>query len=263
MKRNLFVAVVLFSLSSVSSLIAQGQGEIQSPNPQNHVITVLRNGTVFAKPDVGILAMSIRSSAPIAEEAVAENGRKATNAESALAGLGFAPTGFKLTSVIFGEPGNSFRGLDSGANTVYEATQYIYVFFEGKDLADVAQLTTKSAAVMEALRKAGAVPANLAGPRVAAAPGGMILYTIKDSTQYERQALEIAIGRARDAAQDIAKGLDVHISGLRNVRAAALGGNYLPHSGIPYLEGLPYRFFSTKSNGVEISANATVDYNFK
>ena len=76
-------------------------------------------------------------------------------------------------------------------------------------------------------------------------------------------ALQIAVSRSREAAEEIAKGLNVQIAGVRNVKAGALGGNYLPHSGIPYLEALPYRFCSTKSDAVEISANATVDYNFK
>ena len=55
---------------------------------QDHVITVSRGGEAFAKPDLGILVMTIRSSAPIAEEAVAENGRKAKAVEAALAALG-------------------------------------------------------------------------------------------------------------------------------------------------------------------------------
>ena len=137
------------------------------------------------------------------------------------------------------------------------------MFFEAADLSDVAQLTEKSAAVIEALRKAGAVPGQYRGPPASQAQGGLIIYTIKDSATYERQALQQAIARARDAAQDIAKGTGVQITGLRNVTAGYLDGNYGPRSGLPSLEGLPYRFYSTKSDEVEIGANATVDYDFK
>jgi uncharacterized protein YggE len=80
---------------------AQGPNA-ESQSVQNHIITVSRSGEAYAKPDLGILIMSIRSSSPIADEAVAENGRKATAAQSALAGLGFAPTGYQVTSVTFG-----------------------------------------------------------------------------------------------------------------------------------------------------------------
>jgi uncharacterized protein YggE len=227
------------------------------------VITVGGNGTVFAKPDVGILAMTIRSSAPIAEEAVAENGRKAERVEKALAAHGYAPKGYKITSVVIGEAGGPRFGPGQPGFTVYEATQYVYVFFEGADLSDVAQLTVKSVAVIEGLRKAGAVPASLTGVRIPQAQGGLIIYAIKDSHEYERQALQQALGRARDAAEEIAKGMQVHITGVRNVGTGGLAGNYMPRSDLPYLEGLPYRFYSTKSDGVEISANVTVDYDFK
>jgi uncharacterized protein YggE len=213
--------------------------------------------------------MSIRSSGPIAEESVAENGRKAKAVEAALAKLGFAPKGYKITSVTFGQAGGPRFVPNQPEITAYEATQFVYVFFEGADLNDVGQLTEKSAAVIEALRKAGAVPANAGGPRLPTAQGAfiaqgaLIIYTIKDSAQYEKQALQQAIGRARDAAQDIAAGTGVQITGLRNVRSTFLYGNYGPRAGQISLEGLTYRWYSTTIDQVEIGANAIVDYDFK
>jgi uncharacterized protein YggE len=207
--------------------------------------------------------MTIRSSAPIAEEAVAENGRKAKAVETALAALGYAPKGYKITAVTFGHGGGSSYGPNQPEIVAYEASQSVYVFFEATDLSDVAHLTEKTAAVIEALRKAGAVPGHAEGPRLPQAQEGLIIYTVKDSEIYEKQALKQALGRARVAAQDIAKGMQVQITGVRNVTASYLGGDYGPRSGQISLEGLPYRFYSTKSDEVEIHANATVDYDFK
>jgi uncharacterized protein YggE len=263
MNRILVAAIFVISLFALPTILAQSQPQTQSQNSRDHVITVSRGGEAFAKPDLGILLMTIRSSAPIAEEAVAENGRKAKAVESALAALGYAPQGYKITPVIFGEAGGPRFGPNQPEITAYEASQFVYVFFEAADLSDVAHLTEKTAAVIEALRKAGAVPGHVAGPRLPQAQEGLIIYTVKDSEIYERQALRQAIGRARDAAQDIAAGMQVQITGLRNVTTGYLGGNYLPRSGLPSLEGLPYRFYSTKSDEVEIHANATVDYDFK
>jgi len=127
----------------------------------------------------------------------------------------------------------------------------------------VVKLTDKAVAAMEALRKAGAVPVGNFGARMPQQQGGMIIYTIKDSEPIERQALQVAIGRARDAAQDLATGMQVQITGVRNIRASALGGNYMPRSGLPYLEGLPYRFYSTHSDQIPISSTVTVEYDFK
>src|SRR5579872_2424605 len=160
----------------------------QSQSVQNHTITVSGGGEAHVKPDLGILIMSIRSTSPIADEAVAENGRKAKNVEAALAGAGIAPAGYQISSVTFAQPGGP-RFPGQPEISVYEATQYVYVFFEGADLNDVAELTQKSAAIIEALRKAGAVPANSGFPMgpigPAAAQGALIIYTIKDPTQYE------------------------------------------------------------------------------
>jgi uncharacterized protein YggE len=244
-------------------MLAQSQTENESETVQNHVISVSRGGEAYGKPDLGIMVMTIRSTAPIAEEAVAENGRKAKAVESGLAALGYAPQGYKISSVTFGHAGGPFYGPSQPGIVAYEASQFVYVFFEAADLSDVALLTEKTAKVIEALRKAGAVPHDIEGPRLPTSPNALIIYTMKDSEQYERQALQQAIGRARDAAQEIAKAMGVQITGLRNIKSGYLGGNYMPRSGNIALEGLPYRFYSTKNDEVRIHANATVDYDFK
>jgi uncharacterized protein YggE len=267
-------ATLAFLLFASSLIHAQLREPGQTPQTQNtdsqsvqgHVITVSRSGEAYAKPDLGILVMSIQSTSPIANEAVADNGQKAKATEAALAALGFAPEGYQITSVTFGQAGGArFPGQPDV--TAYNATQYVYVFFNAADLSDVASLTQKSAAVIEALRKTGAVPANAGpqfGPVFNGAPGALIIYTVKDPTQYEHQALQVAIARARDAAQDVATGTGVQIAGLRNVQSGFLvGSNVTPRSGSSPLMGLKYRWYTTKSDELEIVANATVEYDFK
>ena len=283
------VAISLFAAQCIP-VRAQGQAQVQagvinqaqaqgqtggrqardtdSQSVENHIITVSRSGEAYAKPDMGILVMSIQSSSPIADEAVSENAQKALAAESALAGLGIAPDGYQITSVTFGQAGaGGPRFPGQSEITAYTATQYIYVFFVAADLSDVGRLTQKSAAVIEALRKAGAVPANAGpqfGPAFNGAPGALIIYTIKDPTPYEHQALQVAIARARDAAQDIATGTGVQITGMRSVESGFLGGSgVIPRSGSSPLASLKYRWYTTKSDELQIIANATLQYDFK
>ena len=263
---SLFAYPSAYAQRRASAPSAQAQGA-ESQSVQNHIITVSRSGEAYAKPDLGILIMSIHSSSPIADEAVAENGRKATAAEAALTGLGFVPAGYQITSVTFGQADGGPRFPGQPQITAYDANQYVYVFFDAADLNDVAHLTEKSAAVIEALRKVGAVPANT-GPGLApffqGSSGALIFYTIKDPTQYEHQALQVAIGRARDAAQDVATGTGVQITGLRNVESSFLAGtNVVPRNGSSPLTGLKYRWYTTKSDELAIIANATVEYDFK
>jgi uncharacterized protein YggE len=263
MKKLMVATTFAFFLFALPAILAQSPTENESQNVQNHVITVSRGGEAYTKPDLGIMVMTIRSSSPLAEEAVAENGRKAKAVESAFATLGYAPESYKISSVTFGHGGGAQFGPSEPQMTAYDASQFVYVFFEGTDLNDVAKLTEKTAAVIEALRKAGAVPGTAANPFPPQMQGALILYTVKDSEQCERQALQQALGRAKNAAQDIAKELGIQITGLRNVKVGYLGGNYMPRTGNAAMEGLPYLFYSTKSDEVRIHANATVDYDFK
>jgi len=262
----LVAAVVTLFVFIPRFTAAQRQAEpadVQSQNLQDHVIAVSRGAEVYAKPDLGILVMSIHSSGPIAEESVAENARKAKAVESALANLGFTSQGYKITSVTFGQGAGKHYGQPQAEITAYEATQTVYVFFEEPELKDVAKLTEKVAAVIEALRKAGAVPANVGGPSFPAGQGALIIYTIKDSAPYEKQAIQQAISRARDAAQDIATGTGVQITGLKSVKSSFLYGNYGPRLVQGATEGLAYRWYSDRNDEVEIGASATVDYDFK
>src|ERR1700690_2355910 len=103
MKLALLAALVALSLFATPSIDAQGasppQGSrVQIPDSQGvqgHVITVSRGGEAYAKPDLGILLMSIQSTSPIADEAVSANADKAKAAQSALGGLGFAPASYQ------------------------------------------------------------------------------------------------------------------------------------------------------------------------
>jgi uncharacterized protein YggE len=273
MIRVAIAAIFACLLFSPSSIFAQARVPVppaptqntDSQSVQDHIITVSRSGEAYAKPDLGILVMSIQSTSASAEEAVAANGQKAAAVEGALSGLGIAPAGYQISSVTFGQVvGPRFPGQAEVA--AYNATQYVYVLFEGAELSDVARLTQRSAAVLEALRKAGAMPANNAqlGPVGPGASSALIIYTVKDPTQYEHQALQVAIGRARDAAQDVATGVGVQIAGLRNVQSGYLSGSgVMPRSGTSPLTGLKYRWYTTKSDELEIIANATVQYDFK
>ncbi len=263
MKQRLAALTLAIFLCVLPAICAQAQNSDTSTKPEDHVIKVHREATVFAKPDLGILVMSIRSSAPISEEAVAANAEKAKAVEAALAGMGYAAQ-YKIGTVVFGDGGNAMMRPDPQGITVYEATQSVYVFFEGTDLSDMTQLTKKSAAVIEALRKAGAVPGMPPGPRFMPQmmTGGLIIYTVKDSEPYEREALKKAIARCRGAAEDIAAGLNLQIAGVKDVQSLFLSGTEMSARQLS-LEGLPYHYYSTKSGEVEITERATVDFESK
>jgi uncharacterized protein YggE len=260
-------AIIILPVKSQAQIrVTSAQAAAQS-SPE-HVITVSRSGTVFAKPDMGILIMAIETTAPIAEEAVSANVQKAAAVKSALETLGYSPDRYKFSSAVLGHIGGPVYGpyQPSASLSGIEASQYVYVFFDGPQLNDLAQLTGTAAAAIEAMRKAGAVGINASAPPFRPqGQAGMIIFAVKNSDPWENQAVERAVERARGAAQAMAKALQVEITGVRSVTASYLQGRYIPVAGFAQqqLSGLPYTFFSTRSDEVEISANATVSYDFR
>jgi uncharacterized protein YggE len=88
---------------------------------------------------------------------------------------------------------------------------------------------------------------------------------VKDPAAYESQALQQAIDHARTSAQAIAKQMQVQITGLSFVNTGfntGFTGPYMQQAASP-LADLPYRYYSMNSDEVEITARATLNYDFK
>lgn len=263
MKHTFALGVAAFVLCA--TLPAPAKARKSAPaSTENQMITVTRGGTAYAKPDVGILIMTIQTYAPVAGQAVAENEQKAAAAKSALEALGYSADRYKLSAVVLSSPVPPYNPYPPSTPDV-EAERYVYVFFDGPQLNDLEQMTGSAASAIEALQKAGAVPDRM--PTTFRSPGPMqtatIIYTVKNPEEWESQALQQAVKRTREAADAIAAQMRVRITGVRSVRTGPQSGRYIPTSNLTELKGLPYSFFSTRSDEVEISAGATVNYAFK
>jgi uncharacterized protein YggE len=230
-----------------------------------HVITVSSNSQVFARPDLGILILTIQSSAPLAADALRQNTRKAGDVQAALAALGYSADSFKISPAVFTRAGGRYYP-DQPSVTGIQAEQFIYVFFGSDQLKDQSQLGQRVAATIDALTKSGAAAANPFPQQQTA----MVVYTVKDPLPYEGRALQEALGRARDGADAIAKKMGVEISGLHSVSTGFLRGGVVGGVITPYpqaaqnaLAELPYHFYSTRADQVAITADATVNYDLR
>lgn len=263
MKHHFALGVAAFVLCATLPASARVRKSVPA-STEDQLITVTRGGTAYAKPDVGILIMTIQAYAPVAGQAVTENEQKAAAVKLALEALGYPAGRYKLSSVVLRSPVPQYNPYPSSTPEV-EAERYVYVFFDGPQLNDLEQMTGSAASAIEALQKAGAVPDRM--PTAFRSPGPMqtatIIYTIKNPEEWESQALQQAVKRTRAAAEAIAAQMQVQITGVRSVRAGPQSGQYIPTSNLAELKGLPYSFFSTRSDEVEISAGATVNYAFK
>jgi len=246
----------------------------QAQCSHDHVITVTGSGQVSAQPDVAILTLIIRSSAPLAADAVAESAKKADEARSALAGLGYSSADFRITPVTILKAGGPYYGPNqSEVITGIEAQQFIYLFFGRDQLKDQKQLSEKAAAAVDALGKTGAIPVN--NPYGPQPQSTFLFYSIEKPAEYETQARDRALDEARAEAQATADRIGVQITGLCSAGATLAGygggiaggfvGNFasLSQQIQDPLAELPYRFYSVYPEQISIQENATLTFNFK
>lgn len=235
-------------------------------------VTVSGRGRVIAPPDLGILIMEIYSSAPLAADAATENGAKSRDIVSALNTLGYGADEFKLSPVVFTRdngPAN-VAGQAMGGN--FQAEQFIYLFFGSDELKNPSDLGQKVGAVFDALAKKGAVAAapymqGQNGCRVNLPTGMMVsnsysqqqapmlIYTVRDPAKYEGEALQRALDQARDSTLH---SVGTTVQGARTFGTAT--GIVLHLTGA--LADLPYRYYSTCADQVEISASVSLNYSF-
>jgi uncharacterized protein YggE len=246
-------------------------GAAWAQSAAGHLITANGRGEVFVQPDLGILILEVQSSSPLAADALREEATRAANVQSALEALGYIAGSFKLSPVVFTRAGGAYYGPNQPSITGIQAEQFVYIFFGSGVLKTPAELGRKVAAAIDALIKSGAAPAN-PFPQQAAS---MVVYTVRDPSPYENQALQQAVTRARETAETIAKGLGVQLSGLQNAStffetgSAGVAGGMLgtigpfPQAGSNAVTELPYRFYSVRSDQVAITASATLRFGFR
>ncbi len=233
----------------------------QNGNCAGAMLTVNRSADVYAAPDLGILNLSIRSSAPEAAVALAENERKAGQVRSTLAALGFAPGRLQITPVAFSRLGGPYYGPNQPEITGIEAIQFVHVFFSGAALEE-SQLNAKVAAVIDALAKVGIAPAFVPGQPYRQ-QNGMLVFTVKTPQAFERQAMARALANARQAAQDIAGQLHLRLIALVRINANPVYNPPMPFATAGILHGLPYRFYAYGNTKVRITANVMLEYAYQ
>ncbi|HEV2298928.1 MAG TPA: SIMPL domain-containing protein [Candidatus Acidoferrales bacterium] len=258
MKRSLAPSVLAFLLFATQMPAAFGQ------NAQDRLIIVSSTGTVSAKADLAILTLTIRSTAPLASDAAAQNARKTKDVQAALATLGYSSNQYKLTSITFAPAGGAYSVLTQNSVTGIQASQFLYVFFEGSSLNDDSKFTHDVAVAIDALGKTGAMLGAAPFPYSAIQQGSAVTYTIKDPDSYEKEAVQKATESSHAEAQTIAQQMGIHISEMYRVSANLVRATrQQPDFRLEELPDLPYRYFSAQRNAVDISETATVNYAFK
>lgn len=252
MKRGFWVLAVLYALSGATLLRAQ---ENQKPT-----ICVSSTGKVNAKPDVAVVFLSIRSTAPLAADALSQNGKKVEEAKSRLASLGYKSAQVKFSGNRFAPAGG---GMFYGGQrpTGFDVYNFAFVYLDGPELKDVNLLNSRVSTVLDEMGKVGASPSETPISRVSLGGASVVAFSVKDPSAYEKEAYVQAMEKARPIADDIARSMKVQITGINSVTSA--GQARIQEQFPNPLDELPYQYFSSSTEEVPIRVSLTVRYSYK
>lgn len=244
--------VILYALSGAALLKAQ---ENQMP-----AISVSASGKASAKPDLAVVFLNIKSTAPLAADALSQNSKKVEEVKSRLATLGYKDDQVKFSGNRFAPAGG---GMFYGGQrpTGFDVYNFVFVYLDGTQLKDINLLNGKVSTVLDEMSKVGASPNETPISRVSLGGASVVAFTVKDPTAYEKEAYVQAMDKARPIADDIARRMKVQITGIESVTSVAQGR--IQEQFANPLDEVPYQYFSSSMEEVPIRVSLTVRFTYK
>jgi uncharacterized protein YggE len=194
----------------------------------NNERTIAASGTARTevRADTAILFLVVRSTAPVAAEALAQNQAKDREIEKAAATLGLRDkarlTGSRIASATPANYGPSPQTLSG-----YEASQYLYVFFEAADFKDRDAFDRRVAGAIDEFRKAGAAVYDRPVNRVCQGQSPCsVAFAIRDHAAMIKGLLPEALRNARTSAEQAAQVAGVQLGALRSVGVGCCPNQY-------------------------------------
>ncbi len=239
-----FLLVLSFSgLIGIQNKIKEGRYIGQDAMIRN-TFTVSDSAEVFAKPDLGLITLSVKSEASTVESAMADNTKKMNAVLESLKDMGVEDKDLKTAAF------NIYPRYDyapsSGKRTLsgYEITQSVNVKI--RDLDKVGDI------ISEATDKGANQVGNL-------------YFTVDDEEELREQARTEAIKKAREKAEKIADDLGVDIIGIVNFSESGQSPQYYDYSerayGIGGGGGGLAPSIETGENKIEVYVNITYEIN--
>jgi uncharacterized protein YggE len=242
-------------------LLAVCRGLSQAQVPEKLVVSVTSMGKATAKADLAIVFLTVRSTAPLAADALTQNNKKLEEVKARLAALGYKDDKIKFSGNRFAPAGG---GVYYGGQrpTGFDVYNFVDVFLDGPELRDLNQLNARVSNLLDELGKVGASPYDLPISRVSMGGSSIVAFTVKDPSAYEKQASLQAMEAARSIAEDIARTMKAQITGIDSISSRAAPGVVQGPAASP-LEDLPYQYYSSSVDEVPIRVTLAISYTIK
>lgn len=253
--RTYSLAVILMA----SAVVCTAQ---QMETRAKPAISVASMGKVAAKPDLAIVSLNIRSSAPLAADALDQNRKKAQEVKAHLSALGYKDEQVRLSGDRFSPAGGQGIYYPGGQRpTGFDVYNNIYIYLDGADLKDLNQFNAKVGALLDELSKLGASAGSMAISPYSMGGTSLVAFTVKNPAAFENDAYRQALDRARPIADDIAARMKVQITGISAVFSTSMGRV----TQAPQLttDDLPFEYLSSSIDEVPIRVHLTVEYAYK
>jgi uncharacterized protein YggE len=254
MRIHLLMLAFVSLLNVASSLPGQ--------EPLKPAISVTSSGKATAKPDLALVFMTVRSSSPLAADALEQNNKKVQAVRERLAALGYKEDKVRFTGNRFspaGGPGIYYGG--GQRPTGFDVSNSVLVFIEGPELSDLRQFNSRVSTLLDELSKLGASPFELPISRISMGGVSVVAFTVKDPSGAQTQASQEALEKSRPIAEEIARRMKVQITGIESVSTQQ---NPRVSDAFPTpLDDLPYEYWSSSIDEVPVRVNLVVRYSYK
>jgi len=257
MKRMFVLLLLVITCIGTLSLGAQ-----QAPVNPKPTISVSASGKASAKADIAIVLMTLRSTSPLAADALDQNNKKVDDVKARLTALGYKYGQVKFSGNRFAPSGGGVYYPGGQRPTGFDVYNNFYISIEGPELKDVTRFNKRVSALLDELSKAGASPSNMPISNTSMGGSSAVAFSVKDPAPYEKQAALEALDKARSLADEIARRMKVQITGIEGTSVYPSGRSAI---GMPAsaLDEIPYDYFSSTMDAVPVRVNGNVRYSYQ
>ncbi|HET8546849.1 MAG TPA: SIMPL domain-containing protein [Bryobacteraceae bacterium] len=226
------------------------------------LISVASTGKAVAKPDLAVVFLSARSSAPLAADALEQNKKKVQEMSARLTAMGYKDGQVRWSGHRFSPAGQGMYYPGGQRPTGFDVYNNLFVLIEGTELKNLNDFNAKVSTLLDELSKLGASPNMMPISSMSMGGASVVAFSLKDAAAAEREAYQQAMDRARPIAEDIAKRMKVQITGIASVNSTSMGRMVVGGPPNP-LDELPYEYISSSIDEVPVRVRLDVRFSYK
>jgi uncharacterized protein YggE len=252
--------MLLFVLVCIGPLSLSAQ---QTPTTSRPTISVNADGKASAKADIAIVFMSVRSTSPLAADALDQNNKKVQDVKARLTALGYKDDQVKFSGNRFAPTGSGIYYPGGQRPTGFDVYNNLSIYLDPQLLNDVAQFNARVSSLLDELSKVGASPTNTPISTMSMGGSSVVAFSVKDPAPYEKQASLQALEKARSLADEVARRMKVEITGIQWTSVSPMARSGAQELAGTPLEEVPYEYFSSSMDEVPVRVRVDVRYTYK